>query len=54
MSSELSLACSKLLQNVLSFGDQIPAARAGRGGKFFIARTALLKFAERIPVSAFV
>jgi excisionase family DNA binding protein len=28
--------------------DQIPATRAGRGGKFMIARTALAKYAERI------
>jgi hypothetical protein len=28
--------------------DQLPAIRAGRGGKFFIARTALVKFVERI------
>ena len=27
---------------------QIPATRAGRGGKFWIARTALAKYAERI------
>jgi excisionase family DNA binding protein len=28
--------------------DRIPATRTGRGGKFFIARTALVKFVERI------
>jgi excisionase family DNA binding protein len=28
--------------------DQIPATRAGRGGKFMIARTALAKYAERL------
>jgi excisionase family DNA binding protein len=28
--------------------DQIPATRAGRGGKFMIARTALSKYAERL------
>ncbi len=28
--------------------DQIPATRAGRGGKFMIARTAIVKYAERI------
>jgi excisionase family DNA binding protein len=28
--------------------DRLPAIRAGRGGKFWIARTALDKFAERI------
>jgi excisionase family DNA binding protein len=28
--------------------DQIPATRAGRGGKFMIARTAIAKYAERI------
>jgi excisionase family DNA binding protein len=28
--------------------DQLPATRAGRGGKFMIARTAIAKYAERI------
>ena len=28
--------------------DRLPAIRAGRGGKFWIARTAIEKFAERI------
>jgi hypothetical protein len=28
--------------------DQLPAIRAGRGGKFMIAKTAIVKFAERI------
>jgi excisionase family DNA binding protein len=28
--------------------DQLPATKAGRGGKFMIARTALVKYAERI------
>jgi excisionase family DNA binding protein len=28
--------------------DQISAIRAGRGGKFMIARTAIVKYAERI------
>jgi excisionase family DNA binding protein len=28
--------------------DQLPAIRAGRGGKFMIARTAIVKYAERI------
>jgi excisionase family DNA binding protein len=27
---------------------QLPATRAGRGGKFMIARTAIVKYAERI------
>ena len=27
---------------------QLPAIRAGRGGKFFIARTAIVKYSERV------
>jgi excisionase family DNA binding protein len=27
---------------------QLPATRAGRGGKFMIARTAIVKYSERI------
>jgi hypothetical protein len=38
----------KLLEDVLSFRDQIPATRGGRGGKFMIARAAIVKYAERI------
>jgi excisionase family DNA binding protein len=28
--------------------DKLPATRAGRGGKFMIARTAIVKYSERI------